>query len=210
MDGVLIDSEPLWQQAEIEIFPEVGVHLTSEDCRQTMGLWIDEVVDHWHAQHPWEAPTNEEIARRVVARVGELIRSEGRLLPGAENALRFVGARVRLALASSSYYELIDAVVDGFAIRTYFDVVYSAEDEPSGKPHPGIYLTAARKLGVDPTRVIAIEDSPNGVLAAKAARMRCIAIPERTIAKDPRFGVADEMISSLTEFDERFWARIAV
>jgi sugar-phosphatase len=210
MDGVLIDSEPLWQQAEIEIFPEVGVHLTPELCRRTMGLRIDEVVDHWHAQQPWEAPTKEEIVRRVVVRVGELIRSEGRLLPGAENALRFVGAKVRLALASSSYYELIDAVIDGFEIRAYFDVVYSAEDEPKGKPHPGIYLTAAEKLGVVPTRVIAIEDSPNGVLAAKAARMRCIAIPERAIASDPRFGIADEMISSLTEVDEELWSRIAV
>ena len=208
MDGVLIDSEPLWQRAEIEIFPEVGIDLTPELCRRTMGLRIDEVVAHWHEIHPWASPSKEEVARRIVARVGELIRNEGRLLPGVNEALRFLGSRTRLGLASSSYYELIDAVLDGFSLRTHFDVVYSAEDEPYGKPHPGIYLTTAEKLGSDPTRSLAIEDSPNGVLAAKAARMKCIAVPEDGAERDARLRLADVTIDSLLEMDEVLWERV--
>ena len=209
MDGVLIDSEPLWQRAEIEIFPEVGIELTVELCRRTMGLRIDEVVDHWHKIHPWDSPSKEALARRIVGRVGELIRSEGSLLPGVAEALDLLGTKARLGLASSSYYELIDAVLDGFDLRSHFDVVYSAEDEPYGKPHPGIYLTTADKLGSDPTRCVAIEDSPNGVLAAKAARMKCIAVPVPDVANDPRLRLADVTIESLAEIDEVLWKRIS-
>jgi sugar-phosphatase len=193
----------------MEIFPEVGITLTPELCRRTMGLRIDEVVDHWYSEQPWDSPSREELARRVVARVGDLIRSEGTLLPGAREALTSAGLQGRLALASSSFYELIDAVVDGFGVRSYFEVVYSAEDEPYGKPHPGIYLTVAGKLGIEPTRCVAIEDSPNGILAAKAARMRCVAIPEIAVAGDPRIALADEVIGGLTDIDEGLWARLA-
>ena len=208
MDGVLIDSEPLWQRAEIEIFPEVGIDLTPELCRRTMGLRIDEVVAHWYEIQPWASPSKEEVARRIVGRVGELIGHEGRLLPGVNEALGFLGSRARLGLASSSYYELIDAVLDGFSLRTHFAVVYSAEDEPYGKPHPGIYLTTAEKLGSDPTRSLAIEDSPNGVLAAKAARMKCIAVPEDGAERDARLRLADVTIDSLLEIDEVLWERV--
>jgi mannitol-1-/sugar-/sorbitol-6-/2-deoxyglucose-6-phosphatase len=208
MDGVLIDSEPLWQRAEIEIFPEVGIDLTPDLCRRTMGLRIDEVVAHWHEIHPWSSPSKEKVARRIVGRVGELIASEGRLLPGVNQALDFLGGKGRLGLASSSYYELIDAVLDGFSLRGHFDVVYSAEDESYGKPHPGIYLTTADKLGGDPTRCLAIEDSPNGVLAAKAARMKCIAVPEDGAERDARLRLADLTIGSLLEIDEVLWERV--
>ena len=147
MDGVLIDSEPLWQRAEIEIFPSVGIHLTPEMCRRPMGLRIDEVVEHWFTTRPWDSPSREEVAGRVVARVRELIGTEGALLPGTEEALAFATGKGRVALASSSFYVLIDAVLDGFGLRDHFEVVHSAEDEPYGKPHPGIYLTRRKSSG---------------------------------------------------------------
>ena len=209
MDGVLIDSEPLWQRAEMEIFPSVGINLTPEMCRRTMGLRIDEVVEHWFSERPWDSPSKREIAARVVARVRELIGTEGALLPGTEEALMFAAGKGRLALASSSFYELIDAVLDGFGLRDHFEVVHSAEDEPYGKPHPGIYLTAAGKLGVDPALCLAIEDSPNGVLAAKDAGMRCIALPDKSVADDPRIGRADAVVTKLTDINDELWARLS-
>ena len=209
MDGVLIDSEPLWQRAEIEIFGGLGLHLTPELCRTTMGLRIDEVVDHWFRLRPWSGPEPAEVVALVVDRMRELIGAEGSLLPGVREAIAFLRERVRgLGLASSSFNVLIDAVLDGFGIRDAFDVVVSAEDEPHGKPHPGIYLTAARLLSVDPDRCVAIEDSPNGVRSAKAAGMRCIALPAPGEVDPEDVAEADVVLRSLTELDEEVWASL--
>lgn len=197
MDGVLIDSEPLWQEAEIDLFAEIGVPLTSELCATTMGLRIDEVVAHWRSRFPWDGPSDAEMVDRVVARMVELIATQARPLPGVEPTLkRLQAGYVRMALATSSFRPIMHAVLDTFELHRFFEVAYSAEEERWGKPHPGIYLTVAGKMSVPPTRCLAVEDSVNGVLAAKAARMKCVAIPD--IAKgDPRFAIADGVLDSL-------------
>jgi mannitol-1-/sugar-/sorbitol-6-/2-deoxyglucose-6-phosphatase len=187
MDGLLIDSEPLWRRAEVEVFARHGLSLREEQCQETTGLRIDEVVAHWRL--PAEA------AGAVVARVIELVAAEGVAKPFAAEAVREARRRSsRLALASSSPDALIDVTIVKLGIAGLFDVVYSATHEVYGKPHPGVYLTTAAKLGVAPTACVAIEDSLNGVLAAKAARMRCIAVPE---VEDPRFVIADVVLPSL-------------
>jgi sugar-phosphatase len=91
-------------------------------------------------------------------------------------------------------------VVDKLNIRDYFDLLYSAEFEPYGKPHPGIFITAAKKLGSDPKHCLVIEDSVNGVIAAKAARMLCVAVPEAEKQNDPKFSIADYQLKTLEEF----------
>jgi sugar-phosphatase len=98
---------------------------------------------------------------------------------------------------------LIEAVVDKLQIRKYFEVLWSAEFEPFGKPHPGIFITTAKKLQVNPIDCLVFEDSINGVIAAKAARMRCIAIPEEATFNDVRFAIADEKLVSLTAYNFR-------
>jgi sugar-phosphatase len=195
MDGVLVDSEPLWQEAEIEVFAGVGVELTAERCQETMGLRIDEAVDHWWVRHPWPGPSPIEVAEAIVARVTELIAERAEPLPGVHEAIAAARRVGPIALASSSPRRLIDAVLARFDLD--FDVVHSAEDEAFGKPHPAIYLTTADRLGVAPTRCLAVEDSVNGVVAAKAARMACVAIPEPSLRGDRRFGVADAVLDSL-------------
>ena len=195
MDGVLVDSEPLWQVAEIEVFAAVGVALTIERCQETIGLRIDEAVDHWWIRHPWSGPLPAEVADGIVARVTELIAERAEPLPGVRDAIAAARRVGPIALASSSPRRLIDAVLARFDL--HFDVVHSAEDEAFGKPHPAIYLTTADRLGVAPTRCLAVEDSVNGVVAAKAARMACVAIPELAQRDDPRFGVADAVLDSL-------------
>lgn len=198
MDGLLIDSEPLWVRAEIEVFGGVGVVLTEEDCAKTKGLRIDDVVAHWHAIHRWSSPSRGDVEQRLVARVAELVREEGRALPGVQSAI--AAAREitsEIALASSSPRVLIDAVLDRLELRNVFSVVHSAENEPYGKPHPGIFLTTAKALGVAPTECVVLEDSLTGVLAAKAARMTCIAVPDARLDPDPRFVIADRVVASL-------------
>lgn len=189
MDGVLVDSEPLWHTAEIELFGAVGVPLTVADCLQTTGLRIDEVVRRRHAERPWTTPSCDDLARSIVARVVALVGARGTPMAGAVEAVRFARARVdQLALASSSPRALIDAVLARLGVRDAFDVVHSAEGEAHGKPAPDVYLTTARMLGVDPAACAAIEDSANGLRAALAAGMRAIAVP------DPHGAVVDPAV----------------
>jgi len=105
-----------------------------------------------------------------------------------------------MSIASSSHMDLIDAVVDTLKIRQDMQVLQSAEYEPYGKPHPGVYLSAAKALGYIPKNCLVFEDSPNGVLAAKAAQMMCIAVPSKDVKNDKRFVIADKVISSLEDF----------
>jgi HAD superfamily hydrolase (TIGR01509 family) len=210
MDGVLIDSEPLWQEAEIAVFATVGVALDAARCRETMGLRSDELVAHWYARQPWPDPPPAAIERALVRSVSELIRERAQPKHGLAEALRMLAARdLRLALASSSPSALIAAVLERLGLAGTFACVHSAEREPYGKPHPGVYLSAARKLGVAPESCCAIEDSLHGVLAAKAARMTCVAVPDPGMAGDPRFAIADRVLGSLAELDGSLWDALA-
>jgi HAD superfamily hydrolase (TIGR01509 family) len=209
MDGLLIDSEPLWRRAEIEVFARVGVHLTEADCMRTTGLRVDEVVAFWYRERPWIGPALAEVAERIVSRVIELVRSEGELMPGAIEALDFFAARgLPLGLASSSPRRLIDVVLECFGLGPRLLVVHSAEHEPRGKPDPTVYLHTAEGLGHDPRRCMAIEDSIPGVLAAVAAGMGCIAVPGPEHRGDPRLGSATVVLGSLEEIDDALWARL--
>lgn len=210
MDGVLIDSEPFWQRAEIEIFGEFGLELEPEDCRRTMGLRVDEAVAFWRLEGAgWDQSLDQELMDRLMARMVELIIAEGRAMAGIEHALGFFDDRVGVqALATSSYPAIVDAVLDRLAIHDRFALTHSAQHEAFGKPHPGVYLTAAAGIGVDPTRCLAIEDSHNGVIAAKAARMRCLAVPEPGLRGHPVYGAADAVVDTLDLVDEALWAKL--
>lgn len=209
MDGVIVDSEPLWKRAMIEVWATVGLVIDEDDCRATQGLRIDEVAGVWAERHAWAPGVAEKVAADTVARVVELVRAEAEVLPGVAESLRFLHLRgVPCAIASSSDLALIEAVVDSFGLRGSFGPLVSAEHEEFGKPHPGVYLSAARRLGVDPTRCLAIEDSPNGIVSAKAARMRVLCVPDPALKDDPRVGVADVVIASMTDFGADVWSTL--
>ena len=202
MDGLLIDSEPLWKQAEIKIFTSVGVPLTLEMTEQTMGLRTDEVVEYWHKRYPWETPSKHEIARRIDEDVIELIETVGRPKEGVNKAiLACESLGLPMAIASSSPLPLINSVLEKLNITDKMQVVHSAHDEAFGKPHPAVYISTAAELGVHPNHCVAFEDSANGVLSAKAAKMKCIAIPEPEMRDDKRFGIADFILNSLDDFE---------
>jgi len=208
MDGVLLDSEPFWRQAEKEVFATVGLHLTEQDCMETMGVRIDEVVALRHSQKPWSSPSCPDVAEQIVERVAELIQTRGRPLEGVHEALEFLqGKGLPLALASSSSSRLIRATLDALDLTSAFPIWHSAEHEELGKPHPAVFLATARKLGVAPTSCLAIEDSLNGVVAAFAARMPVLAVPEPAVAQDPRFALAEAVLGSLHELPEA-WGRL--
>ncbi len=178
MDGTLIDSEPLWKQAEMEIYGAVGVPLAPEMFAQTTGMRIDTAVEHWYRQFPWQGVSKEEIARRIKARVQDLVRRQGTPTRGAVELVRSLSsAGVELAVCSSSALIHIESVCDLLGIRSLFSVLQSAEDCEHGKPHPEPYLLTAKRLGVSPEDCLAIEDSIIGMTAAARAGMTVVGVP---------------------------------
>lgn len=202
MDGLLVDSEPYWKVAEKKVFGELGLELSDAMLRQVMGFRLSEVVRYWFRFQPWPNPDFLLTEKRILETMIDQIASSATALPGVYDTLEICKSQgKKMALASSSAMELIEAVVDKLHIRKYFDVLWSANYEPFGKPHPGIFLTTAEKLRADPNHCLVLEDSINGVIAAKAARMLCLAVPEEATYNDPRFAIADAKVHTLQAFD---------
>jgi sugar-phosphatase len=204
MDGLLVDSEPFWRRVEADAFDALGA-----DVRLllghggTMGLRVDEAIAYLIGAVGLRDIDHPALCAEVVAGVVAAIENEAELFPGVDAALDACeGAGFRLALASGSTPPVIDAVLDRFGLRPRFAAVLSAIDDVYGKPHPSIFLRAAGELGVDPVTCVVIEDSLNGCIAAKSARMGAIAIPAPADAGDPRYAIADVRLRSLVELVE--------
>ncbi|OGL30527.1 hypothetical protein A3F37_01495 [Candidatus Saccharibacteria bacterium RIFCSPHIGHO2_12_FULL_41_12] len=201
MDGLLIDSEPLWEEAEILIFNRVGVPLTSQMTTQTVGMRVDEVVGHWHKRYPWQKPSRQEICQQIDDMTIKLIRDKGTAKAGYQEAITICeAAGLPIAIVSSSSMLLINTVLEKLDITDKINVIHSAHDEALGKPDPSVYISTSKELGVHPNHCLAFEDSVNGVLAAKAAKMKCIAIPEPKMINNKRFAAADIILHSLHDF----------
>ncbi|MCS3459873.1 hexitol phosphatase HxpB [Aeromonas sp. BIGb0445] len=202
MDGVLIDSEPFWQRAQMAVFSELGHPHTEEDCDSTIGVRIDQLVAHWYRLRPWSGPSQEEVVQQILNRVNALILSEGQPKAGVIEALALIEAQgLKIGLATSSPFTMVEAVLGKLGIRDRFLAVHSAEVERFGKPHPDVYIHAAEKLGVEPVHCLAIEDSFTGLLAAKAASMRALIVPDPALINDPRLAIADHRLDCLSELD---------
>jgi sugar-phosphatase len=202
MDGTLVDSEPLWFEAERKVFAKVGIDLDKTMVLQTRGLREDEVVDYWYEKYKWNNLSKEEVMDDVLNNVIDLMKERSDLLPGARDTVALAySLGCKVALASSSHINVINTFLKKFNFDK-FDCVYSAENELKGKPDPAVYLTTCRKLNVEAKNCLAFEDSVNGLRSAKAAGMFCIAIPAQEEKNDERFKIADRIINSLEEVNE--------
>ncbi len=200
MDGVLIDSEPLWKIAMEEVFLSVGCPLTRKDFQHTVGLRIDEVISYWYNKVGWENCSEQEVEDRIMKRMVELIHQNGDPLPGVIDTIEFLKENnIKIGLGTSSYTVLIKAVLETLGIESSFDFVHSAEDEKYGKPHPAVYLTVAENLNVSPLKCLVIEDSLNGIISGRAARMKVVCIPEKTHNPEPKLSVADFMYVTMSD-----------
>ena len=207
MDGLLIDTEPYWQATELEVFSKLGINITEQMQVATYGLRSDEVIRYYYGQFPWKKESPEEVEKRYISRMLDYFRTKAKLMEGARSALEFISSKGwPVALASSSNMQLINAFLDKFSLHHYFSEIYSAEFEEFGKPHPAVYLETARRLHLDPFNCLALEDSFHGLIAAKAARMMTIAVPED--ADDKRFGAADVVLGSLSELNDEVLQKI--
>nr|WP_295867693.1 hexitol phosphatase HxpB [uncultured Chitinophaga sp.] len=204
MDGLLVDSEPLWGIAMREVFATVGVTLSPELTHKTTGLRTREVVSYWHSYFKWEGKSAEQVTNEIIDSVTAKIIAEGKAMEGLHYILEFFKAKgFKTGLASSSPLRLIEAVLAHLDIREYFQAVYSAEFEDYGKPHPAVYLACAKALHADPLDCIAFEDSVTGMTAAKAARMTTVVVPELHNRHDPRYALANMQLDSLLDFNDQ-------
>lgn len=201
MDGLLIDSEPLWDKAELDVLASIGVDISRRsELPDTLGLRIDLVVELWFARQPWQGPTREEVTNRVINHAIALIEEKRPILPGVREAIALCKAQgLKVGLASASPLHMLERVLEMFDLRAEFDAIASAEHLPYSKPHPQVYLDAAAKLGIDPLCCVTLEDSVNGMIATKAARMRSIVVPAQENSDDERWCLANAKLPSLVE-----------
>jgi len=206
LDGVIVDSEQVWDEVREAYVRETGGTYTDESARDMMGMsspeWSRYMAEALRVPGTPEE-INAAIVERMLARYGEA----PPLLPGALEAVRRVGASVPLAIASSSNRELIDVVLRASGLAADFRATVSSEEVPRGKPWPDVYLEAARRLGVDPVRCGAVEDSHNGIRSAKAAGMRVVAVPNAHYPPDDEaLGLADVVVPSIDELQVEHFA----
>ncbi len=210
MDGLLLDSEPIWRSVHDEVFGGVGLDLAKWPGVVTTGMRVDEVVALRRSLQDWGEPPDDALVEQITRRVAERVVHDAELLPGALEAIDWCRShRLVVGLATGSTWVVLDAVMERFGLAGHLDAVVSAEDEPFGKPHPSVFLTAASKLGVHPVDCLAFEDSLNGIIAAKAARMRTVAVPRGTSVGDHRLVVADVVLGSLLDIDDGRVAALA-
>ena len=201
MDGVLIDSEPLWKIAMEEVFGSLGSKLLKKDFEKTVGLRIDEVIHFWNKHENWGIVDENQIAEKIISKMEILILQNAQALDGVLQTLAYLQQQnLKIGLATSSSSRLINIVLRELKIQHYFHVACSAETENYGKPHPAVYLKVAEELKVSPTKCLVIEDSYNGVIAGLAAQMKVVCIPEKTHIINSKLKLADFNFNSMSDF----------
>jgi len=202
MDGLLLDTEPLWGKSMLQVAEKHKIPITAQRFKETTGLRIYEVTDHWAIHYPWEGRSSKEVAEEILDEIIASSKSHATVMRGVEKTLQLLRQhKFKIGLASSSPARMIHELVDHFGITHYFDVITSADVVDLGKPHPAVFLHCAAELGSRPNQCVVLEDSVNGMIAGKAARMKVIAIPEEIHFDDPRFSIADARLRSMEDFD---------
>ena len=203
MDGLLIDSEPLWGEAANEVFIQYGIQLTVQQHQSTTGMRSKEFVQWWFSKYNIPSQNAPAADDAIVAAVIQKVLTKGKPMQGLAHIFNFfVERNFKIGIASSSNIQLIDVVIDKLGIRKYIQAISSAASLPYGKPHPQVYLNCADALQSHPLQCLCFEDSFTGLIAAKAARMKCIVVPAFHDSKDARFNAADLKIASLQNFND--------
>ena len=203
MDGLLIDSEPLWNEAANEIFKQYKMNITPLQYASTTGMRVKEFVIWWFRQFNVPLENAAKAEQDIIQLVIDKVKSNGKPMPGISHIFNFfIDRNFKIGLASSSNLDLINVVVDLLDIRDHLKSICSAADLAYGKPHPQVYINCAAELESHPNECICFEDSFNGLIAAKAATMKCVVIPSLHDSKNAKFNAADLKISSLQNFNE--------
>lgn len=202
MDGLLIDSEPFWKEAEKEVFSSVGVQVSEQLTNKTATMTTREATEFWFSLYPWTGKSLDEVEHAVVDKVETLILERGAELAGVTSLLNFLKEKgFKIGLSTNSPYRLVPVILKKLGIHHYFDAISSADDVLKGKPAPDVYLVTLRKLDIDAKKCIAFEDSFSGLIAAKNAKLKTIVVPHAEVYDQSKFDTSDLKLRSLTEFD---------
>lgn len=202
MDGLLLDTEPLWGEVMLNVARRHNIPISGDRFKETTGLQIYEVTDYWAVKYPWQGSSPQEVANEILVEIIEAAKERGGVMPGVLDALKLLKSNnYKIGLASSSPMVMIDALIKHYNLEQYFDVVVSADSVEMGKPHPGVFLLAAKKLDASPINCVVLEDSINGFFAGKSARMKVIMVPDVLNYHKPEFMLADARLTSMEEFD---------
>lgn len=198
MDGVLIDTDMLWIQTELELFSSLGIPDTNTFSHLTASMTISETIRFWHEKHPWHHRSFEETEQMAIGMMTELIEQNDCRIEGVGEFIEKLRDRnLKIGLATNSPDPLIESALKKEGLDHLFDVKVSAESTGKGKPDPSVYLAAAKILGTHPSECVAIEDSCSGMQAAKEAGMRVIAFTNN--GRNRSCKLADSVISQFTE-----------
>ena len=202
MDGLLLDTEPLWGESMLRIAQKHNIEITRERFKETRGLRIYEVTEYWSRKYPWQGKDYLGVADEILDDIIALSKLRGSVLTGVENSLKmFKENGFKIGLASSSPSRMINALVEHFSIHHYFDCITSADAVELGKPNPAVFLHCAESLNSSPRECVVLEDSINGMIAGLAARMKVIVVPEALHFNDPGFSLANAKLKNLNDLD---------
>jgi len=209
MDGLLIDSEPIWEKAGGELLESYGCTLTSSMYASSTGLRTREWLQYWFNYFNLSHDSIDTAEKQIIDLVIAGIRKHGKPLPGVAHIFEYFQQKgFKIGLATSSPMRLADIVVDMLGIGHYLQAITSAEFLPFGKPHPEVFLQCAQQLQSNPLQCVCFEDSYNGMIAAKSAKMKCVIVPADTQFNWAKWGAADMKIASLAQFNDEVFMHL--
>lgn len=208
MDGLLINSEPLWRQAGLDVFKECDTPVTLADLAEWTGSPVRLIVQK-AAQRYGRQLDVEAVTQRFLDTAIARILAAKPLMPGVKETLALLQSHgIKMAIASASPRPMLEQIVDSCGIADYFSYISSAHELQYNKPHPQVYLHALEKLGVSPLEAVGLEDSKVGMTAVKAANMTAIVIPSEEDRDCAYWALAEYKLNSLLQIDEAFLARV--
>ena len=203
MDGLLIDSEPIWEAAGKAVLAKYGHELSAAQYASSTGLRTTEWLDHWFTHFGINKLHLPAAETEIVDAVLQAIDGSATAMPGVYHVLQYAKQKgYRIGIATSSPMRLAQVVIKALGIGQYIEAVSTAEHLAFGKPHPEVYINCAAMLGAKPEDCLCFEDSFNGMIAAKAAKMRCVVVPAHSQLQLSRWSAADLKISSLQNFND--------
>src|SRR5690606_5809357 len=211
MDGLLLDTEPLWGESMFEVAEKHEVNIRYDLFKHTTGYRIYEVTAFWKENFGWKSDiTAPLMAEEILDNIIQRAQTKGRVMPGVIQTIELLKSMgIPLGVATSSPQRMTDTLLQYFNIYHYFDFVSTADKVSFGKPHPDVYLRCAAQLQVDSWKCLAFEDSLNGMIAAKAARMKTVLVPENIFFEPERFSISDLVLPTLENFTLNHWLHFA-
>lgn len=209
LDGIIVDTEPFWKEAEMKVFKSVGIELNPELCSQTTGLDIQSTIQYWYERYPWKNKSKFQLYKEILEEVQSCYEEKAELADGFLDVLQFFKETgITVAVASSTPLKMITVVLKRFHLFEFFKIIHSSENDAYGKPHPAVFMQTAKKLNIPSSRCLVFEDSLNGAIAAKSACMKVAVVPDSHNIKNTRFDFADLKLESLKDFKPRHFEQL--